>query len=245
MKKILIFGATSLIAEKCCKIWAKKNYELFLVGRDLDRLKIISTDLKIRYSTKINIFQSDLIEIKNHEKCFLAALKILKKFDIILLAHGSLSNEDKARNEIDYALEELELNALSFISLLILASKYLEITGGGIIALLSSVAGERGKSSNYLYGSAKSMINTYCSGMRQWYFNSNISIVTINLGFVDTPMTKNFKKNFLWSSADKVAAKIIKAIDKKRDIVYIPKFWFIILFIIKAIPENIFKRIKL
>ena len=121
MKKILILGATSLIAEECCKIWAKNKCELFLVGRDIDRLKAISNNLRIRYECKIDFFQLDLVEIENHEKCFSSALNFLKKIDTVLIAHGSLSDEIRGRKDVSYALKELKLNAKG--------SKHPSITG--------------------------------------------------------------------------------------------------------------------
>jgi short-subunit dehydrogenase len=114
----------------------------------------------------------------------------------------------------------------------------------GTLAIISSVAGERGRASNYVYGSSKAMVTTFASGLRQRLSKFNIKVLTIKLGLVDTPMTSKFKKNFLWSDPKNVAKKIISSIDKSKDEVYIPKFWYLIFVVIKLLPDAIFKRLK-
>ena len=139
----------------------------------------------------------------------------------------------------------LQTNALSTISLLTLLATRFEAKKSGTICVISSVAGDRGRASNYVYGSAKAMVTAFTSGLRQRLYKSNVSVVTIKPGFVDTPMTSEFKKGILWAKPSVVAALIVKAIDKKKAEVYAPVFWRVVMSLITALPNFIFKRIKL
>ena len=139
----------------------------------------------------------------------------------------------------------MQTNALSIISLLTLIGNRFEAQKSGTICVISSVAGDRGRASNYVYGSAKAMVTTFTSGLRQRLHKSNVSVVTVKPGFVDTPMTSEFKKGLLWAKPSVVAALIVKAIDKKKADVYAPKFWFFLMGIIRLIPSVIFKKMKI
>jgi short-subunit dehydrogenase len=115
----------------------------------------------------------------------------------------------------------------------------------GVIAIISSVAGDRGRQSNYVYGSAKGMLNIFTSGLRQRLYKSGVSVLTVKPGFVDTPMTANFKKGFLWSSPSLIAKLIVAGSEKANTEIYAPKYWWLIMFVIKIIPTNIFIKFKL
>jgi len=142
-------------------------------------------------------------------------------------------------------MAEIQTNALSTISLLTLIANRFEAKKDGTICVISSVAGDRGRGSNYVYGSAKAMITAFSSGLRQRLHKSNVAVVTIKPGFVDTPMTVDFSKNLLWSKPNVVATKIVRAIDVKKTEVYVPSFWWAIMLIIKVIPNRIFRKLKL
>ena len=244
MKKILIIGATSSIAENCGKIWAKRGCEIFLVGRNKDKLLDICVDLKTKGAIQTHNFIIDLNNIGYHHKMLDTAEIALKQIDIVLIAHGTLPSQKSCEQNVDEALLEIKTNALSTISLLTLIANRFEKKKRGIIAVISSVAGDRGRANNYVYGSAKAMITTFLSGLRQRLHKSNIAVITIKPGFVDTPMTSKFKKNILWEKSEIVAAKIIKAIDQRNDEVYVPWYWFMIMTIVKIIPIKFFKRIR-
>jgi short-subunit dehydrogenase len=139
-------------------------------------------------------------------------------------------------------MQEINTNALSTIALLTEIANRFQVKKNGTIAVISSVAGDRGRASNYIYGSAKAMITTFTSGLRQRLYKSNVAIVTIKPGFVDTPMTSEFKKGLLWAKPNYVAKKIVEAIDKKKNEIYVPIFWWGIMALIKILPEKIFKR---
>jgi short-subunit dehydrogenase len=115
----------------------------------------------------------------------------------------------------------------------------------GTIAIISSIAGERGRASNYVYGSAKAMVTTFASGLRQRLHKFNVDVVTIKPGLIDTPMTASFKKGFLWKKPAFAAVKIVRAIDRRKNEVYVPAFWWLVMMVIKVIPNSIYNKLKL
>ena len=143
-------------------------------------------------------------------------------------------------------MREIETNALSLISLATLAANRFEAEKRGVIAAIASVAGDRGRASNYVYGAAKGMVAIFLSGLRNRLARSGVAVVTIKPAFVDTPMTASFeKKGLLWAKPDAVAAGIVRAIDRRADVVYLPGFWRLIMLVIRHIPEAAFKRLSL
>ena len=140
---------------------------------------------------------------------------------------------------------EFAVNALSTISLLTYLANYFEENGQGTIAVISSVAGDRGRQSNYIYGSAKGAVTIFLQGLRNRMHKSGVHVITVKPGFVDTPMTAAFDKGFIWADPDQIAARIISAIKNKYDEVYAPWYWRVIMQVIRAIPERVFKRLNL
>ena len=169
----------------------------------------------------------------------------LGDLDVVLIAHGTLSKQKICEKSVKDTLTEIQTNAISTISLLTLIANKLEKKKSGTIAVISSVAGDRGRASNYIYGSAKAMVNAFTSGLRQRLYKSNVAVVTIKPGFVDTPMTAEFKKGIMWAKPNAVAMKIVQAIDVKKNQVYVPKFWWLIMLLIKILPIFVFKRFRL
>ena len=242
MKRILIIGATSAIAEHCARIWAARGDALHLVARNEQHVQTIAADLEVRGASKVTTYCTDLNDKDKHEELLNSADEALGSVDIVLIAHGTLSNQKSCQLSVHETLAEIQTNALSTISLLTLIANRFEAKKSGTICVISSVSGDRGRASNYVYGSAKAMLTAFTSGLRQRLYKSNVSVVTIKPGFVDTPMTSEFRKGFLWAKPTKVAALIVKAIDSKKAEVYVPLFWFFIIIIIKNIPNFIFKR---
>jgi decaprenylphospho-beta-D-erythro-pentofuranosid-2-ulose 2-reductase len=245
MKKVLVIGATSAIAEYCARIWASRGDALYLVARNEERLKTIAADLKVRGAANAETYCSDLNDIDSHATLLDAAETAMGGIDTVLIAHGTLSNQNKCEQSVDETLTEIKTNSLSTISLLTLIANRFEAKKTGTIAVISSIAGDRGRASNYVYGSAKAMITTFTSGLRQRLYKANVAVVTIKPGFVDTPMTANFKKGFLWAKPNAVAAKIVEAIDRKKNEVYVPAFWWTVMTVINAIPTAVFRRASL
>jgi short-subunit dehydrogenase len=245
MKRILIIGATSAIAEHCARIWAAEGDVLHLVARNEQHVQLIASDLKVRGDSEVTTYVTDLNNMDKHEELLDVADAALGGVDIVLIAHGTLSNQKSCELSVHETLAEIQTNALSTISLLTLIANRFEAKKSGTICVISSVAGDRGRASNYVYGSAKAMVTAFTSGLRQRLYKSNVSVVTIKPGFVDTPMTNGFKKGVLWAKPTTVAVSIVKAIDKKKAEVYVPSFWMGIMKVITMLPNKAFNKMEL
>lgn len=244
-KKILIIGATSSIAEHCSKIWAQRGDRLYLVARNEERLKTIATDLKLLGAKEVSSQHMDLNDMEHHAEMLDTAIIAMGGIDAVLIAHGTLSNQKACEQSVEKTLAETKTNAISTISLLTHIANSFEAKRAGIIAVISSVAGERGRASNYVYGSAKAMVTAFTSGLRLRLHKSNVAVVTIKLGFVDTPMTASFKKGLLWAKPASVAATIVRAIDTRKDEVYVPAFWWAVMMVVRALPISLLKKVKI
>ncbi len=245
MTNILIIGATSAIAEHCARLWASRGDAIFLVARNQERLQTIANDLKVRGSSNIGTYCMDLNAIENHQDMLDSAEAALGGIDTVLIAHGTLSNQKACEQSVAETLVEIQTNALSTIALLTLIANRFEVRKSGTIAVISSVAGDRGRASNYVYGSAKAMVTAFTSGLRQRLHKSNVAVVTIKPGFVDTPMTAEFKKGLLWARPATVAKNIVKGIDQRKSELYVPRFWKLIVLIVLHIPTVIFRSVRL
>jgi short-subunit dehydrogenase len=169
----------------------------------------------------------------------------LSGLDVVLIAYGTLSDQKACESSVELTLQELSTNAISVAAILTRVATRFEQRKSGTIAVISSVAGDRGRQSNYVYGSAKALVTAFTSGLRQRLYKSGVGVVTIKPGFVDTPMTAAFPKGPLWASPRKVAAGIVRAIDRSDSVRYLPGFWRLIMLIIRSIPETVFRRLKL
>ncbi|GAA4410430.1 short-chain dehydrogenase [Advenella faeciporci] len=248
LKRVVIFGATSAIAEQVSRQLVSQGASLFCVGRNNNKLTAIVDDLKVRAGTnqKIEGFCCDLVNIKQHQAIIERAQDVLGDIDAVLIAHGTLPTQQDCENSVDLTLKEIETNALSIISLLTLLANYFEPKQKGVISVISSVAGDRGRQSNYVYGASKGMVSLFLQGLRNRLAQKGVDVVTIKPGFVDTPMTASFNKSgLLWSKPDKIAQGIVSAMVKGKNEVYLPGFWWGIMFMIKHIPESIFKKMSL
>jgi len=245
MKKILVIGATSAIAEHCARIWATRGDALFLVARDAEKMRLIANDLEVRGALTVHISCLDLNEIDQHQSMLDEASKALGNLDIVLIAHGTLSNQKQCEKNVDTMMLEIKTNAISTLSMLTLIANRFEANKNGTIAVISSVAGDRGRASNYVYGCAKAMVTAFTSGLRQRLYSSNVTVLTIKPGFVDTPMTSEFKKGILWAKPHNVAKRIVIAIDQRKNMVYVPWFWSWIMGLIVLTPISLFNKLKL
>ena len=242
MSKILIIGATSAMAEHCARIWAGRGDELFLVGRNVERLASMAQDLNVRGASHVHTHCVDLKLLELHPVMLDAAVSALGGIDQVLVAHGTLSDQAECQNSVSLTLDEIHTNALSTISLLTLLASRLEAQRAGTLCVITSVAGDRGRASNYVYGAAKAMVTTFASGLRHRLNASNVAVVTIKPGFVDTPMTAQFKKGLLWAQPDQVAKRIVRAMDQRQSEVYVPGFWRAIMFVVRNIPTRLFVK---
>ena len=245
MRKVLIMGATSAIAEATARILAARGDCLYLVGRRADALAAIAADLKVRGARQVMFEPLDANDIESHEPMLARAAQAISGLDTVLVAHGTLSDQKACEASVQLTVQELMTNAISIVALLTLVAQQFERQKSGTIAVISSVAGDRGRASNYVYGSAKAMVTAFLSGLRQRLSKSGVAVITIKPGFVDTPMTAAFPKGALWAKPQAVAAGIVRAMDRSATVVYLPAFWRPIMTIIRLIPERIFSRIAL
>ena len=244
--KVLVIGATSAIATATTRqLVARGDMDLHLVARKGSQLKALGEDLKIRGAVRITTQQLDLASLGDHEECVSQAVTNLAQLDLALICHGSLGNQETDQRSADATLEQLNTNALSHISLLTHISNVMEQQQSGTIVVISSVAGDRGRASNYIYGSAKAMVSTFAEGLRNRLLGTGVHVITVKPGLVDTPMTADFKKGLLWAQPEDIATGILQAIDKKTGVVYLPKYWRLIMLIIKHLPDFIHKRLKI
>ena len=243
MQKILIIGATSAIAEAVARLYAARAAAIYLVGRNAGRLDTIAADLRVRGAQRAEYGVLDVNDVAAHGALLDAAWNTLRGIDTVLIAHGTLPDQAACDASVDLSLREFATNGTSTIALSAALAQRLQT--GATLAVISSVAGDRGRASNYLYGSAKAAVTAYLSGLGQRLRPAGVNVLVIKPGFVDTPMTAAFKKGALWATPDKVAAGIVKAIGKRKAVAYLPGFWWAIMMIIKNIPEFVFRRIKL
>lgn len=246
--KIVIFGATSAIALACARQWIAQGASLFLVARNAEKLAIAAQDLTARKGDGQTVASAsaDLADLAGHAALFEQAQAAIGPIDTVLVAHGSLPDQTACQDSIEDVIAEINTNGLSAISLATLAAQRLQANGGGVLAVISSVAGDRGRGSNYVYGAAKGLVSLYLDGMRNRFAKSNVHVLTIKPGFVDTPMTAHIeKKGALWAQPDQVATTIVRAVARRSDVIYVPGFWRLIMFVIRHIPERVFKKMSL
>jgi hypothetical protein len=245
MQKILIIGATSAIAEATARLWAARGAALFLVGRRTERLEVIAADLRVRGAAAVACLTMDACATSAYASMLDAVEAALGSLDIALIAHGTLPDQRACAASVEKTLAEIDSNGLSVIALATLLANRFEQQGSGSLAVISSVAGDRGRQSNYVYGAAKGMVSLFLQGLCNRLAKQGIQVLTIKPGFVDTPMTAAFSKGALWVKPDSIALGIVRAIDRKRDEVYLPRFWWLIMVIIRHLPERVFKRLSL
>lgn len=246
MKKILLVGATSAIVVACARLWAAEGAAFFLVGRNGDRLKAVGDDLRARGAAEVSIHCMEATDFAAHEGMAEAAFAALGQVDLALLGHGSLPDQAECERDVGLALREHAVNCSSVISVLGWLALHFERQGHGTIAVISSVAGDRGRGSNYVYGSAKAAVSAYCQGLRARMFRRGVRVVTIKPGFVDTPMTRGLPlPGPLVATPEAVAGRIVRGIAAGRDTFYVPGFWRWIMLAVCSVPERLFKRLKL
>lgn len=245
MQKILIVGATSAIAEATARLFAARGDSLYLLARNTERLETMAQDLTIRGAESVLFGRFEANDFDSHEALLDAAVDALGGCDVALLAHGSLPDQKACEQDFRLALDEINTNAISVISLLTHLANRFERQGHGSLAVIGSVAGDRGRQSNYVYGTAKAAVAVFLQGLRNRLHKAGVHVLTIKPGFVDTPMTAGFPKGILWEKPESVARDIFKSIAVGKNVVYTPGFWRVIMLIIKSIPETIFKRLSL
>ncbi|MFN5932652.1 MAG: SDR family oxidoreductase [Sphingobacteriales bacterium] len=242
MATVLIIGATSDMGRAIARTFASKGYDLQLAARRMDDLKTLRSDLKIRYNIRCSLHSFDALKIDSH-LLFWNSLPSIP--DISIVVFGHMDDNQVAINNQDALLNTIHVNYTGAVSILNIISRTYKQQERGQIAGISSVAGERGRGSNFIYGSAKAGFTAYLSGLRNEMFPYGVHVTTILPGFVYTKMTENIKLPApLTATPGEVAETIYTAIQKKKNVVYVKWFWKWIMFIIRNIPEGIFKKLK-
>ena len=243
MNRILVFGATSAIAEATARIYAQRGAALFLVGRDAARLDAIAADLRVRGATAVHAHRLDIADLDAHAAALDAAWLALGDVDLALVAHGTLPDQAACDASVATALDAFAINGTATVALALALAQRLRAPA--TLAVISSVAGDRGRASNLVYGSAKAAVSACLSGLRQRLHAGGVNVLTIKPGFVDTPMTAAFRKGALWAKPDAIARGIVRAVERRASVAYLPWFWWGIMRVITHIPETIFRRLKL
>jgi decaprenylphospho-beta-D-erythro-pentofuranosid-2-ulose 2-reductase len=245
-QSVLLLGATSGIMRAVAREFASKGYDLLLIARDRAEVGALASDLQIRYGADAKPYVLDVLELGEHEAvldtCFETAGEGLKG---VILGFGYLGEQKQAERDPSEARMVLDTNFTALTSLLGHVANHMEQKGEGFICVLSSVAGDRGRQSNYIYGSAKAGLSAYLQGLRNRLHRSGVQVTTIKPGFVDTSMTYGMEGLFLVASPEAVARGIVRAMERGKDEVYLPSIWRWIMLAIRNIPEPLFKRLRL
>jgi decaprenylphospho-beta-D-erythro-pentofuranosid-2-ulose 2-reductase len=244
-KRILVLGATSGIAEACIHLWANRGDSLYLVARNADKLAVVAADARTRGAAHADSAVANLDDVAAHPEMLAHAINALGGLDVAFLALGVLGDQAEAERSVAAANQILHTNFTAPVSLLMWLANYTAQRHAGTLAVLSSVAGERGRKSNYVYGSSKAGLTVFVDGLRNRIDREGVRVMTIKPGPVKTAMTEGMKGSGKFADVDAVAATLVKAIDKGGDIVYVPGIWQIIMGVIRVIPEAIFKKMNL
>jgi len=244
MQKILVVGATSAIAREAARCFAAEGASLFLCGRDAARLEAIAADLRGRGAARAEIGILDVRESDRHAGLLDAACAALGGLDAALLAQGVLPDPDAVEADPAVALDAFAVNTLSVVSLAIRLGRLMARQGHGCIAVIGSVAGDRVRGTNAVYGATKAAVEGFCSGLRARLRRSGVAVTLIKPGWVETPMTAHLRRNALFADPERVGRGIHRAMRRRRAVVYLPGFWRWILLGIKILPECVFTRLR-
>ena len=239
----MIIGASSAIAEHCARLWARESADFLLVGRDLARVQRVADDLRVRSpQSDIQIVQIDFLDVE--AIATLAQQAAQSAIDIVLIAHGDLPVQQNCEQDLHLAQAALQVNGLSPALFAEAFAKQLAQQGRGTLALIGSVAGDRGRKANYVYGAGKGMVERYAQGLQHRFATTGIKIVLIKPGPTATPMTAHLPSGGL-AKVDQVAHAIIKAIESGKPVVYVPAKWQLIMLIVQHLPRWIFHKLNI
>ncbi|HET6250257.1 MAG TPA: SDR family oxidoreductase [Tepidisphaeraceae bacterium] len=243
---VVIVGASSAIGRAVARRWAQGGSNIILAARDLDDISRSADDLRIRHDVQVEVISFDAVAFDTHasfwQECIKRAGGLL---DGIIILHGQLPVQADAQADFFVTRRAIDVNFTSVVSLLTPAANDFEQKRHGFIAVFSSVAGDRGRQSNYVYGSAKAGLSAFLQGLRNRLFKAGVNVLTIKPGFVDTGMTWGLPGMFLVAAPEAVAQDVYSAVKAAKSVIYTPFFWRFIMLIIKHVPEMVFKRMKM
>lgn len=245
LTRVLVLGATSSIAVAVMQKLATRGAHFFLVARSPAKLDAVKRDLLTRGAACVAVHAMDLNETAAHAQMLSGAAETLGTIELALIAHGVLGNQEQAQASYAAAEAILQTNFLSTASLITWLANYFEASNQGTLAVVSSIAGDRGRKSNYVYGASKGALNIFLDGVRNRIDRAGVHVLTIRPGFVSTPMTAHLPQGPLFASPAQVAQGILKAIARRKDVVYVPGYWAPIMFVIRSVPQSFFKKLNL
>jgi short-subunit dehydrogenase len=242
----VILGAGSAIARAIALEFAGRGYGLLLAGRDMEELERIAADARVRHGVEARALFFDALQPDSHE-AFVESCRKASKDSIegAVLCFGALGDQEQAQTDAAEARRIVDTNFTGAVSILGHFANHLEEKRRGFLCALSSVAGDRGRQSNYVYGAAKAGLTVFLQGLRNRLFRSGVRVVTIKPGFVDTAMTFGRPGMFLVASPQAAARSVVSAVEKEKDQAYVPGFWRWVMLAIRLLPERIFKRMRL
>ncbi|MCW8919104.1 MAG: SDR family NAD(P)-dependent oxidoreductase [Gammaproteobacteria bacterium] len=246
-KRIVIIGATSAIAEQCARLWVQNQpADLTLVGRDAQRIERVATDLKVRSpQSEIRVVQAEFLD---PDAINATVVNIVKSghVDIVLIAHGSLPEQTECQNDLQSCRDTLEINGVSPVLYAEAFAKEMEKANHGTIALIGSVAGDRGRKSNYVYGAAKGLVTRYAQGLQHRFAGCGVKVVLIKPGPTDTPMTAHLKgKGAKLAPVEGVAKQIVEGVESGKPVIYVPGKWRLIMMVIRTLPAFVFNKMEI
>ena len=243
---VLILGAHSSIALGIAHRFAEAGHPLLLAGRDADELARDAADLSLRHGVAVRTLHFDASDFASHPAFVESAIRGGDAgLEGVVVCHGYFTDQDSALRDFDLAKRMIDTNYTSAVSVLNPLADYFEKQRRGFVCAVSSIAGDRGRGSNYLYGSTKAALSIYLQGLRNRLTRGGVRVVTIKPGFVDTALTFGLPGMFLVATPRKIGADVYRAVRRGRSEIYTPWFWWGIMRIIKSIPEPLFKRMKL
>lgn len=246
-KRIVIVGATSTIAEHCARLWLQKHAsDLILLGRDVQRIERVATDLRVRSpQSDIQIVQAEFLAPEAIQ-AIVDSIVAQGEVDIVLIAHGSLPDQTNCQNSLVACRDELEINGVSPVLYAEAFAQHMAKTNHGTIALIGSVAGDRGRKSNYVYGAAKGLLSRYAQGLQHRFAGTGVAVVVIKPGPTDTLMTAHLKEQGQkLASVEGVARQIVDGVEAGKAVIYTPAKWKLIMLVIMHIPNMIFNKINI
>lgn len=243
MKHILVLGATSAIAQAFCRARATTGTHFWLMGRNEARMRIVADDLLARGAAAADVRAIEPGNFSSLKTAVEEGFRVNGRFDLFLAAQGSLPSQDLCEGDPRLLTEFFQSSAVDVMQAALIVADKFERQGDGACVILGSVAGDRGRRTNYVYGAAKSALETFCEGLRQRLEPAS-SVILVKPGPVDTPMTAHLQKNALFSSPEKVAAIILSAIQRRAAVVYAPFYWRWIMMLIKNLPRRLVKRLR-
>jgi short-subunit dehydrogenase len=233
------------MATEVARRYAARGARLYLVGRRAEAIEAAAADLRVRGASEVGSAVLDANDIGRHRQVLDAAWSIWGGLDVALIAHGVLPDQPLVQNAVAETLASVDTNARSVIALLTDLAGRFGAQGAGVLGVISSPAGDRGRASNYVYGAAKAAVTNFASGLRHRLYRRGVRVVTIMPGFVDTPMTTAIPKGPLWASPARVADDIVRALDRRNGTLYTPWFWRWIVLAVIHLPQPLFLRSKL